>query len=129
MKKILLVLLAMFSVTLCYSKTTWYKSISFSMATVDSNGTYHWGKDEDSSVSICIDTDEDLIVIYSPTIQTYRVLKAYDVYTDYKGGQQLKFDVVDQDRDLGSIRLRVDKNGNKQLYVDFSNIAWMYNLK
>lgn len=99
------------------------------MATVDSNGTYHWGKDEDSSVSICIDTDEDLIVIYSPTIQTYRVLKAYDVYTDYKGGQQLKFDVVDQDRDLGSIRLRIDKNGNKQLYVDFSNIAWMYNLK
>ena len=44
------------------------------------------------------------------------------------GGTNVKFYVIDQDYDRGSIRLRVERNGNSQIYVDFSNVAWVYNV-
>lgn len=82
-------------------------------------------------MSISINLDTDIITIYSPRTQTYAVYGTYNngqTYRDNDGGNNLKYYVVDQDGDRGEIRLRVERNGNSQIYVDFSNCAWVYNV-
>ena len=82
-------------------------------------------------MNLCINLSTDQIIIYSPKTQVYKVYGAYNdgkAYIDSNGGANLKFYVIDQDYDRGSIRLRVEKNGNSQVYVDFSNVAWVYNV-
>ena len=39
-----------------------------------------------------------------------------------------KFSFVDQEGYKGIIRLRIEKNGNSQMYVEYANIMWVYNL-
>lgn len=80
---------------------------------------------------LCIDIGNDQIIVYSPRTQIYQVYGVYNngqPYVDDSGGINIKFYVIDQDYDRGSIRLRVERNGNSQIYIDFSNIAWVYNV-
>jgi hypothetical protein len=51
-----------------------------------------------------------------------------DPYYDDGGGVQIKFSVIDQDGDRGTVRLRIQNDGNSQLYVDFADIMWVYNV-
>ena len=73
--------------------------------------------------------DDDIIVIYSQQTQIYRVLENMGSYTDESGGRQTKFFVIDQDEDYGYVRLRIEKNGNSQVYIDFNDVMWVYNVK
>jgi len=50
-------------------------------------------------------------------------------YTDESQGKQTKFYVIDQDGDLGYVRLRIEKNGNSQVYIDFNDVMWVYNVR
>ena len=80
---------------------------------------------------LCIDIGNDQIIVYSPRTQIYQVYGVYNngqPYVDDSGGTNIKFYVIDQDYDRGNIRLRVEKNGNSQIYIDFSNVAWVYNV-
>ena len=82
-------------------------------------------------MNLCINLSTDRITIYSPRTQVYQVYGVYNngnTYIDSSGGTNMKFYVIDQDYDKGSIRLRVERNGNSQIYVDFSNVAWVYNV-
>lgn len=47
---------------------------------------------------------------------------------DDEGNWCMKFYVYDQDRTKGSVRLRLTDDYS-QLYVDFKNIAWVYNIE
>ena len=74
------------------------------------------------------DFNNDVIYIYSDKTQIYKVL--YQEENPYdSSGQQVKFRVLDQDGDYGHIRLRIENNGNSQIYVDFNNVSWVYNVK
>lgn len=114
----------------CYSQEMQFRTTQYAEASVV-NGRYYWSDWYDSDMNLCINLNTDRITIYSPRIQIYQVYGAYnngESYTDSSGGVNVKFYVIDQDYDLGSIRLRVEKNGNSQIYIDFSNIAWVYNV-
>lgn len=132
MKKfILLLLLTIGSITTAFSETQWYRTTAFAQAKIY-GGSYYWGDWENSNMNISIDLTNDVITIYSPSKQIYFVYGSYNngkIYIDKNGGRNIKFYVIDQDNDKGEIRLRIERNGNSQIYVDFSNIAWVYNVK
>ena len=70
----------------------------------------------------------DVITIYSNKTQVYKVYTCSDAYYDNEGGVQVKFTVIDQDGDRGTVRLRVQSDGASQIYVDFADIMWVYNV-
>ena len=91
---------------------------------------YGWGDWSDWEKCVClvtIDTDEETIKIYSKKIQTYHIVSTGEAPYD-PDGEQIKFLVVDQDGDRGYVRLRVQNNGTSQIYVDFSDVSWVYNV-
>ena len=129
MKKILLLLFCLVSLS-ASGQALWFKTTGFAQASVV-NGYYYWGDWENSNMNLCINLSTDRITIYSPRTQIYQVYGVYnngDTYIDSSGGANIMFYVIDQDYDKGSIRLRVERNGNSQIYVDFSNVAWVYNV-
>lgn len=129
MKKYLLILLCFISIS-GYAQVQWYRTTQYAEATVINN-RYYWGDWESSNMRLCIDIGNDQIIVYSPRTQIYQVYGVYNngqPYVDDSGGTNIKFYVIDQDYDRGNIRLRVEKNGNSQIYIDFSNVAWVYNV-
>lgn len=127
MKKFLLTFMMLFSLATINAETLWFRTTSFACANVY-NGRYYWSDWEKSDMAITIDLTNDLITVYSPVRQVYYVVSTGNAYTDRDGGKQLQFNVVDQDRDRGGIRLRTERNGNAQIYIDFNNVAWVYNV-
>lgn len=131
MRKFFIAFMLLFSLSFlpCNAQTYWYQSTAFSYKHISSYGRWtDWAPWEQSSVRISIDVDRDLIKIFSPMTQIYFVTRYDGKFTDSSGGEQVQYSVVDQDRDTGKIRLRVERNGNSQLYVEFSDVMWVYNV-
>lgn len=129
MKRFLVFLFCLVSLS-ASGQVLWFRTTEYAQATVV-NGHYYWSKWEDSNMNLCINLSTDRITIYSPRTQVYQVYGVYNngnTYIDSSGGTNMKFYVIDQDYDKGSIRLRVERNGNSQIYIDFSNVAWVYNV-
>lgn len=129
MKKYLLILFCFISIS-CYSQELRFKTTQYASASVI-NGRYYWGDWENSNMILSMNLNTDQIIIYSPKTQVYQIYATYNdgnIYFDSDGGSNIRFYVIDQDYDKGSIRLRVERNGNSQIYIDFSNVAWVYNV-
>ena len=122
MKKFIL-LLTMLIGFVANAQTFIYQAEEFAYKEKNFYGHWmEWSDWEPSSVKITINTDRDIIKIYSPSIQTYLITEHIENYVDLDGGRQSKFRVIDQDGDKGTIRLRIEQNGNSQLYVQFNNV-------
>ncbi len=133
MKKILFILfislIGLFAVSNDVSaQTYYYRTTGFAIKYQTSYGWTDWSDWQRSSMKMKIDLDDDMIVIYSDKVQIYRVIEHSGTYTDESGGKQTKFFIVDQDNDYGYIRLRIERNGNSQIYVDFADVMWVYNV-
>lgn len=133
MKKFLMIIMLMLSlVTTASAQTQYYRTTAYAFATINQyTGRYTWSDWEKSSMTITINLTTDVITVYSPSTQIYRVYGTYNngnAYTDNSGGQNVKFYVIDQDGDKGEVRLRIERNGNSQIYIDFNNVAWCYNV-
>lgn len=88
---------------------------------------YEWSDWSKCSINIEIDLSKDIVVIYSKDTQIYKVLDSLPAPYD-DSGQQVAFKVIDQDYDIGKLRLRIENNGNSQIYIDFNDISWVYNV-
>lgn len=87
-----------------------------------------WSDWEDVNIDVKIDFSRDRITIYSAKTQIYEIIKEVEPpYDSY--GEQLAYKVIDQDDDIGRFRFRVQNNGSKQIYIDFDDISWVYNIK
>lgn len=130
MKKFLLTLiLTLGFIFPSFAQTYWYRTTAFAIKSVNVYGIWGpWSDWQKSNMDVSINTDDNIITIYSPVKQVYVILRYEGSYTDESGGIQREFTVIDQDLDKGKIRLRIEKNGNSQLYVDFANIIWVYNI-
>lgn len=104
-----------------------YQAKFFAMNILKGNGDWSgWSDWEKSTVKVVIDFNNDVIHIHTDKKQTYVVLEYTGDYTDKLGGKQYQYKVIDQDGDLGIIRLRIEKNGNSQLYVEFADVILVY---
>lgn len=129
MKKLLITfLLFTIGIIASYSQVQWYRTTAYSHRYQTSSGYWTgWSDWEDSNMKMKIDLGNDIVVIYSPRVQTYKVIETMDPPYD-SSGKQIKFKVIDQDGDIGFIRLRIQNTGRSQFYVDFSNVSWVYNV-
>ena len=107
----------------------YYKTYEFAIK-YKTNGVWsNWSDWERSNMTLTIDIDRDVITVYSEKRQVYIVLEYLDSYKDDSGGTQIKYYVIDQDGDKGYVRLRIEKNGNSQVYIDFNDVMWVYNVR
>ena len=87
-----------------------------------------WSEWEDSGMIITLNMTKDVVEILSPKAQIYHITEYDDFYIDKDGGRTAKYSFVDQEGYKGVIRLRIEKDGNSQMYVEYANIMWVYNL-
>lgn len=79
------------------------------------------------NIPIVFNLTTDQIIIYSKRTQTYYIYKC-ETYTSNEGRRAVRFYFVDQDLDKGCCRLLIRNDGTSQIYIDFSNISWVYNV-
>lgn len=132
MKKFLLIFILLFSFafTSANAQVQYYRTTAYAEAYIY-NGRYVWSDWQSSNMTLVINLNTDVITIYSPKIQVYKVYGTANngnAYTDSSGGVNIKFYVIDQDGDKGEVRLRIESNGNSQVYVDFFNVAFVWNV-
>lgn len=132
MKRLLstVILTVLVSVT-CLAQVYTYRTTDYAYKQVNSStGKWSgWSDWQDSNMTMVINFNTDVVTIFSPTTQRYKITKFVREFTDNSGGKQVEFAFVDQDGDKGHMRLRIEKNGNSQVYVEFSNIMWVYNVR
>ena len=133
MKKILIVFLLIFAFGFseCYAQNDilFYQTTEFAYKHVTENYEWsEWSDWEKSSLIITINLNKDVVRVFSPKVQTYKIISNQKITTDKEGGIQNIFNFVDQDGDYGTMRLRIEINGNSQMYIEFANIKWVYNL-
>lgn len=135
MKKYILIFMMMFGMLFaasssCKAQTYYYKTYEFAIKYRSSNGVWgNWSDWEKSNMVLTIDMDRDVITVFSQQKQVYRVVEYLGSYTDESDGKQVKYYVLDQDGDFGYVRLRIEKNGNSQVYIDFNDVMWVYNVR
>ena len=130
MKKFLIVALLSLVSMFSYAEDQWYLATSYAYRYVNSYGNWtSWTDWLNCSVNIRFDLDDDVITVYSERTQVYVVIDYNGKSSDGQGGTYLSYRVIDQDYDYGTIRLRIESNGNSQMYVDFANVMWVYNVR
>lgn len=124
MKKLVIALILVFSAFISQAQIYNYRTTDFAYKEQYKSWT-EWQK---SNIKLTINFNTDTVIIYSEKVQVYRITQYVKEYYDVSGGQTVEFRFVDQDRDRGTMRLRIDPYGTSQIYIDFSNISWVYNI-
>ena len=86
-----------------------------------------WTDWEDCSILVVLNTDKEEINIYSAEPQELTIYAGDgEFYPDNSGGKQAEFKCVDLDGQRCTVRIRIQGDGQWQLYVDYSNISYVY---
>lgn len=129
--KIIITLLFALCCVCSYGQSVNFRSISFCTATY--NDYYDrwnsWSRPDPSDVLINFNFDLDIVTIYSPVVQTYYIKEFVKRYQDSDGDIHIIYKFIDQDRDIGNMKLLQKKTGESQVYIIFSDIAWCYEVK
>ena len=129
-KKFLLLFVMLFTFTNMVSAQTYtYRGFQAAYKYIQNGRWTDWTDWISVNVLITIDYDNDVIKVYANEPQTYVIYEYDGKFTDNSGGQQVQFSVIDQDYDKGKVRLRIEKNGNSQLYVDFADVTFVWNVR
>lgn len=130
MKKLFLIALMIIGIAItANAQVQRYRSTAFACKTINAYGTWNdWTDWQSSNLLITIDLTNDVVKIYSQVTQTYYITEYLRNFTDNSGGKQIEFKFIDQDQDRGHMRLRVETNGNSQIYIEFANCMWVYNV-
>ena len=137
LKKIGLFLMLIFIMSIISSQNVsaqvrTYRATTHAYKKVNSDGNWtEWSDWEDSDMTMLINFNNGIVMIYSPKTQNqaYQITKFIRDFTDSSGGEQTEFAITDQDGDNGHMRFRFETNGNSQVYIEFKNIMWVYNVR
>lgn len=122
---IIIITLILVSMSAFAQNVQWFQSTSFAAKPSYSSTWSNW---ESSDVKIKFDFVNQTITIYSPQLQHYTVIRQVPAEYDSSGVQE-KYLVMDPYGYNYYIRLRIEKNGNSQLYVDASDGSIVYNVR
>ena len=131
MKKFLIVMLLSFVGLFASAESIWFRAYNYAIkykTEYNRNNSTGWSSYEKCDVAIEFKLDDDMIIIYSNKTQAYVIYEDAGTYNDSDGGKQQGYYVIDQDYDKGMIRLRIARDGTSQLYVDFNDVGWVYNV-
>lgn len=85
-----------------------------------------WSDWEKSNMLLTVDLQNDVIKVYSPTPQIYKVYESGESYYDSDGDINILFNFIDQDYDKGVVRLLQRRSGSSEIYIEFLNVRWCY---
>ena len=129
MKKLLFILILIFSICAVKAQTYKYYTTCFAYKYYENYGWTDWSEWERSHMLVVISTDRKIINIYSDKIQEYDIYEYTGEENDDDGGSSFLFQCVNKDGLRCQVRLRVQSDGSKQLYVDFNDAMWVYGLE
>lgn len=124
------IILLVFSMT-SYGQVYKLKSSSLSIKTkINDYKWSDWSDWEEASILITIDVNKDRITIYSKETQIYDVAENEGESYDSDGDKTLSFYCVDKNGLTCRIRLikLISQDNRNQLYVDYSDMKWVYNV-
>lgn len=126
MKRLLLFLMLFVTVSSFAINTHRYNYIGYTYSQkIYNENTKTWSKWSSivpTSVKIIVDYSENIIVIFSNKIQLYKIIDKETILL--KDDISYKMTVVDMDTDNALITLY-----KKQLFIEYANLMWVYNLK
>jgi hypothetical protein len=90
----------------------------------------NWSDWEEASILITIDTDNDRITVYSSQRQVYDIANNEGESTDEDGDKTISLYCIDDDGTKCRVRLVYLNSQNEkiQLYVDYIDVSWVYNV-
>lgn len=129
MKKIIFVLLMCFMSLGISAQTYKYRATSMSYRYVNGYGNWtNWSDWQSTNILIVISIDRDKISIYSKELQEYDIYSSSKWEPDYQGGQTATLKAVNEEGRRCDVRLRSLNSGELQVYVDFADAMWVYNV-
>lgn len=131
MKKILLILsLVLFSFVEVNAQNYKYYTTDFAFKVKADGSWSDWSDWIETRCLVNINLDREEINIYSDTPQEFTIYDCDDdVFDDSEGGSQFEMSCIDADGLRCSVRLRVQSNGQLQLYVDYNDVMYVYCLE
>lgn len=127
---LLLGFLILFS-TVSFGQVIKLKTTSISIKTkINETQWGEWSAWEDVSILIVLDLDKERFTIYSKETQIYDVAENEGNITDKDGDDIWSFFCVNEDGLTCRVKLIKlnSQDGSLQLYVDFSDMRWVYNV-
>lgn len=128
MKKIISILILGLITFTASSQVLSFRTTSYTSKTKNYYGWTDWSPTQSSNMILTINLDSDVIKIYSPTTQIYCITSYDGSYVDNDGDVVIRFSFIDQDGDYGHMRLMQRTSGKSEIYIDFSNIIWVYSV-
>lgn len=105
-----------------------FRTTSYTSKEYTPYGWTNWRPYQNSNMLLTIDIDSDLITIYSPRTQYYKIIEYDGAYIDKDRDETIRFKFIDQDGDRGTIRLMQRRNGKSEVYIQFPNVMWVYSI-
>lgn len=124
MKKLLLILLLFLSVNAYSQVTKYYSDFSSYKALIFKDKWADWTDWERCDTNIKIDLNSDTITINN---SKYCIDKYIETVVD-SNSKTIKYAVIAYDNKSCFIRIREQEDGVKQLYLDYDDIVYVYNL-
>lgn len=125
MRRFILTLVLSFITVVSFAQNTaWFQAKSFASKPAYSSTWSDW---EPSTVKIKFDFTNQTITIYSPVTQYYQVVQQLPSPYDPSGVQE-KYQVIAPNGYYYIVRLRIENNGNSQIYVDANDGSIVYNV-
>nr|DAI45598.1 MAG TPA: hypothetical protein [Bacteriophage sp.] len=125
-RKLLIFIFSIISILSISAETLTFKTTGFSYR---ERNYYSWSDWKSESSNIIIVMMDNILIIYSPTVQTYDMYNLQDPYQDVDGDWVLKSNFIDQDGDVGEFNLIYRwKDEIWQIYIRFNNIQWVYDV-
>lgn len=133
MKKLLILIILLVSfcmASVAHASVSKLTAYSWAYKYVVDDGQWTaWSDWEDCNILVVFNPDKDRITIYSSTTQEYDIISMDDWESDGEGGKVTEFDCVDAEGLRCGVRWRIDKDGDQQVYVDYNDFRFVYNLK
>lgn len=128
MKKIIAFLIFISTVCSLNAQTYKYKTNSFAYKLYENNRWSNWSEWQESNMLVVISLDRDVINIYSDKMQEYDIIDYSGEQKDDSGGTSLVFQCVDREGLRCQIRVRMQTDGYRQLYVDYNDMTFVYGI-
>ncbi len=121
----LMLMLATFSISAqtINFRTTKFSSNQYNTYTRTWSGWEEW---QASDMLMTMDINNDVVIIYSPVTQVYKIYEINKNFLDAKGNYHVELNFIDQDYDKGIMRLVQRSSGASEVYIEFNNVKWCY---
>lgn len=132
MKRLFLLIILTTMLTSAYSQVIKCKADAISIKTKNeyTDMWSDWSKWETVDILITIDPNNDRIKVFSKKDQVYDIIKSYGESYDNDGDKTIKWQCVNEDGLKCTVRLvkLISQGGKSQLYIDFADMMWVYNI-